>query len=113
MFPRSPGKKKNHEVDDYEKQYLDEGTKLEAIALGEVAKQVADKLDNDGPSKKISSPSALAQDFITKLEAARKRKDAEELGNLCFDADCEGLSNEIDLHWYEQKAARLMQDEEL
>jgi len=101
VFPRSPGKKKNVEVDEYEQAYLEEGSKLEAIALGEMAKEVADKLDNDGPTKMKGVISPQALDFISKLEDARLRKDAEELSNLVFDADCDGLANEIDLHWYE------------
>ena len=113
IFPRSPGKEKNIEVDEYEQAYLEEGARLEAIAFGEIAQEVADKLDNDGPTKMSGVISSEALDYISKLEDARQRKDAEDMSNLVFDADCEGLANEIDLHWYEQKAARLMQESEL
>ena len=113
IFPRSPGKDKNEEVDHYEQEYLDEGKKLESMALGEIAMEVADKMDKEGPARLTENPSEMAMDYIAKLENATNRKDAEGLGNIVFDADCDGLANEIDLLWYEQKVARLIQDSEL
>ena len=50
-----------------------------------------------------------AKTMLTNLENARKNKDSELLSNLVFDADCENMGDQIDLHWYELYAARLIQ----
>lgn len=49
-----------------------------------------------------------AQDMLSNLEEARKKKDGEQLSNLVFDAECENMGDQIDLEWYECYAASLM-----
>jgi len=61
----------------------------------------------------VDIPSEVALQFIKQLEEAVANKDGEELSNLVFDADCDGLDKEIDLVWYEQKAVRLNEANEL
>jgi hypothetical protein len=48
-----------------------------------------------------------------KLEEARNANDGQLLSDLVYDADCEDLNKEIDLTWYEQKAANLLQENDL
>jgi len=111
VFPRASGA--NEEALQFEKDFMLEGKKLEQQALGGPAAEVEDKADGSGPAVLTQHPSALALDFIQQLNAAAEAKDGEALSNLVFDADVEGLAKEIDLNWYEQKAARLMESMEL
>jgi hypothetical protein len=43
-----------------------------------------------------------AQKFISTLDEALAARNGELLSELTFDAECEGLSDQIDLTWYEQ-----------
>ena len=61
----------------------------------------------------VDQPSELALKFINDLETARANNDGEKMSDLVFDADCEDLSKEIDLPWYEKKAQNLLQNEEM
>lgn len=61
----------------------------------------------------VSNPSELALKYIQELEDACVNNDGERMSNIVFDADCDGLNKEIDLLWYEQKANKLLQNEEM
>ena len=51
--------------------------------------------------KVMAQVSPYAQEIIDTLQEALENKNGEELSNLVFDAECEGLENQIDLTWYE------------
>ena len=99
----------NEDVDNYEEEFVMENQQLNVAEPEIVASAFIEQAEN--PTKMCSNPSRLAQEFIRKLDQTRNAGDGEEMGNLVFDADCEGLASEIDLHWYEQHAAQLMQEE--
>lgn len=63
--------------------------------------------ESSGPRQISFSISPYAQEMILKLEEALKCKDAQALSELAFDADCEGLEDQIDIRWYEQMAIKL------
>ena len=42
------------------------------------------------------------------MEEALKANDGVRLSELVFDADCEGLEDQLDLKWYELKAQELL-----
>jgi len=58
--------------------------------------------------RKMPNVSPFAQGIIDQLELAVAAKDGNELSNQVFDAECEGLEDQIDLQWYEHKAAELI-----
>lgn len=45
--------------------------------------------------------------MIAKMQQAIVDDDFQLLGELVFDADCEGLESQIDLKWYEGKASQM------
>jgi hypothetical protein len=59
--------------------------------------------------RKMPNVSPFAQGIIDALDAAVAQQDGTELSNQVFDAECEGLEDQIDLAWYEQKAAELLE----
>jgi hypothetical protein len=59
----------------------------------------------------MGTPSAEAQGFIKKLEKALKNKDQQTLSDLIFDAECEGLEDQIDLKWYSETCAVMVEQE--
>jgi len=56
------------------------------------------------------SPYAL--EVIQNLNSAIQAKDVTALTDLLFDAECEGLGNQIDIPWYEQVAAKLSAEDQ-
>jgi hypothetical protein len=63
------------------------------------------------PRVMSTNPSSEAQDFIKKLDKAMRNNDQQLLSDLIFDAECEGLEDQIDLQWYSQQAATLVEQE--
>lgn len=87
-------------------------------SLPEVEKVVEEKSSAPVVEKKAMAPhprkmpnvSPFAQGIIDQLELAVAEKDGNELSNQVFDAECEGLEDQIDLQWYEHKAAELIEN---
>ena len=77
------------------------------------AKDVQDEKEVEGPTKMVENPSDLALKYMQDLEDARINNDGERMSNIVFDADCDDMANQIDLNWYEQRAAQLLQNEEM
>lgn len=98
---------------DPDLDYIKQGQTLESAIFGAQAQDVADKADGNGPEVKSKQLSATAVNFLKRLEQARENKDGQEMSNLVFDAYCEDLASELDLDWYEQKAARLIESAKL
>jgi hypothetical protein len=48
--------------------------------------------------------SPLGKKFVKMMEEALEKNDGVRLFELVFDADCEGLEDQLDLKWYELKA---------
>ena len=57
---------------------------------------------------KMPNVTPAAESFIATLEEALSAGNGELLSELTFDAECEGLADQIDLTWYEQQAAKLI-----
>lgn len=82
---------------------------MERVAFGQEKETAEPEMpEKDGPQlfKEISKE---AIEIREKLDAARKNKDADELGSLIFDAECEDMAEMIDLSWYEKFQANLME----
>lgn len=60
--------------------------------------------------RKMPNVSPFAQGIIEALDAAVAQQDGTELSNQVFDAECEGLEDQIDLVWYERKAAEFIEN---
>jgi len=64
----------------------------------------------DGPRVNPNPLTPLAQEYLAKMQAALENEDGDELANIVFDAEIENdVAEQIDLKWYEQKAASLIQ----
>ena len=87
---------------DIEYEYILKCDYMEKIALGKENMHGVNELDmledRDGPKiMKKGEISEEAKEMREKLEAARKNKDADLLGSLIFDAECEDMAEMIDL----------------
>lgn len=60
--------------------------------------------------RKMPNVSPFAQGIIAELDSAVAQQDGTELSNQVFDAECEGLEDQIDLAWYEAKAAEFIEN---
>lgn len=61
---------------------------------------------------KMPNVTSEAQNFISTLDEALSAGNGELLSELTFDAECEGLADQIDLTWYEQQAAQLISSQQ-
>ena len=60
--------------------------------------------------KEMPTVSPFAKDLIAQMEAAMKAKDSETLCDLIFEVECNDLTEQIDLPWYEQMASKLQEE---
>ena len=60
--------------------------------------------------KEMPTVSPFAKDLIAQMEAAMKAKDSETFCDLIFEVECNDLTEQIDLPWYEQMASKLQEE---
>ena len=92
-------------------EYLKESENLELEALGAPSQNLREIPEHKTPKIvcKESELSPLAKDFLDKLQAALLQGDGATLSDLVFDAECENLGSQIDITWYENQAAELVE----
>ena len=87
-------------------------TKVTKVAYEEPEAPVVDVTPKDmaaGPQNK-GNLSGTAKKWLQKLEALVKSKSGEELADMIFDAECDDVGEELDLQWYENKAAEFIEE---
>ena len=68
----------------------------------------------NGPKILTTNLTEDAKEWLFKLEEALKNEDYIELSGLAFDATCEDeIENQIDIDWYENKAAQMLNQSQL
>ena len=68
----------------------------------------------NGPKILTTNLTEDAKEWLFKLEEALKNEDYTELSGLAFDATCEDeIENQIDIDWYENKAAQMLNQSQL
>ena len=86
-----------------EKSWETEQEEVEELhTIKESSLEVSTQKKTSGPKKMCENISPFAQGIIKQLEEAFARKDFTRYTDLLWDADCEGLGNQIDLAWYER-----------
>ena len=91
----------NEKINFEEAEPMNQNLKSENKSLKKDAE--TEKLDEyDGLSEqKVQNLSKKALNYYYKFQKAIEYCDGEELSNLIFDADCDDLSEELNLKWYE------------
>lgn len=102
---------RNQDDQAQNEEYLKESENLEIEALGAPSQNLREIPELKTPKIvcKESELSPLAKDFLDKLQAALLQGDGATLSDLIFDAECENLGNQIDINWYEEQAAGLVE----
>ena len=96
-----------------EPSMYDEGIQLQPVVM-EAPTPLSTK--NPTPIQMSGAPKVLSQnlsgeakDFVRQFEEAIQQGDGQLLSDLVYDADMEG-DLQLDLQWYENKAAQLLQN---